>query len=233
MIINCIAIDDEPPARTLIKGFILKVPYLKLLNTFKDGISGIEFIKLNDVDLVFLDIEMGGLSGIQLLKALNKKPKIIITTAYRNYAIDAFDLDVTDYLLKPLSFERFLKAVDKVYDLICKEKEIFNTQKAQRDFMFVKTEYKMQRINFDDILYIEGLCEYLIIKTKTSKITTLQSFKNIEKLLPKSNFIRVHKSYMVALDKIDLIEKHTIKIGDKKIPVGDKFKNNFFNTISK
>jgi DNA-binding LytR/AlgR family response regulator len=233
MVINCIAIDDEPPARTLIKGFISKVPYLNLLNTFKDGISGIEFIKSNDVDLVFLDIEMGGLSGIQLLKALNRKPKIIITTAYRNYAIDAFDLDVTDYLLKPLSFERFLKAVDKVYDLLCKEKDVSNTQKAQKEYMFVKAEYKMHRINYDDILYIEGLYEYLIIKTKTSKITTLQSFKNIEILLPKSNFIRVHKSFMIAIDKIDIIEKHIIKIGEKEIPIGDTFKKKFFEVVSK
>jgi DNA-binding LytR/AlgR family response regulator len=233
MIINCIAIDDEPPARTLIKGFISKVPYLKLLNTFKDGLSGIEFLKSNDVDLIFLDIEMGGLSGIQLLKSLNKKPKIIITTAYRNYAIDAFDLDVTDYLLKPLSFERFLKAVDKVYNQLWKEKEPLSNQLPEKDFIFVKTEYKMQRINFDDILYIEGLYEYLMIVTKTSKIATLQSFKNIEKLLPKSNFIRVHKSYIVALDKIDNIEKHTIKILGKEIPIGDKFKKKFFEAISR
>jgi two-component system, LytTR family, response regulator len=233
MIINCIAIDDEPPARILIKGFISKVPYLKLLNTFKDGLSGIEFIKTNEVDLIFLDIEMGGLSGIQLLKSLNKKPKIIITTAYRNYAIDAFDLDVTDYLLKPLSFERFLKAVDKVYNQLWKEKEPSDNQLPKKDFIFVKTDYKMQRINFDDILYIEGLYEYLMIITKTSKITTLQSFKNIEKLLPKSNFIRVHKSYLVALDKIDNIEKHTIKILGKEIPIGDKFKKKFFEVIAK
>ncbi len=233
MKINCIAIDDEPPARTLIKGFISKIPYLNLLNTFKDGISGIDFIKSNSVDLVFLDIEMGGLTGIQLLKALNRKPKIIITTAFRNYAIDAFDLDVTDYLLKPLSFERFLKAVDKVYDLICKENDAHNSHKAQKNYMFVKTDYKMQRIDFDDILYIEGMYEYLIIKTRTSKITTLQSFKNIEKLLPKSNIIRVHKSFMIAIDKIGMIEKQIIKIGDKEIPIGDKFKKRFFEVIFK
>lgn len=233
MKINCIAIDDEPPARALIKSFISKVPYLNLLNTFKDGLSGIEFIKNNDVDLIFLDIEMGGLSGIQLLKSLNKIPKVIITTAYRNYATDAFDLDVTDYLLKPLSFERFLKAIDKVYNNLCFENKMQNKTSYQKDFIFVKADYKMHRVDFKDIIYIEGLYEYLVIATKSSKITTLQSFKNIEKLLPRMDFARVHKSYIVALDKIDTIEKQSVIIGNKKIPIGDKYKKSFMELISK
>ncbi|MDD5361647.1 MAG: response regulator [Ignavibacteria bacterium] len=232
MIINCIAVDDEPLALDIIKDYISQVPFLKLMKTFKDGISVIEYLASNNIDLIFLDIEMGGISGTQLLKSLQKKPKVIMTTAYRNYAVDAFELDVADYLLKPFSFERFLKAVDKVYTIQKTEQKNSESNGSDKDYFFVKSNYKMIKINFDDILYIEGLSEYIIIKTKTANIITLQSFKNIEKTLPEKGFARIHKSYLVSLSKIECIDGQNVIIAKKQLPIGSKYKENFFKIIS-
>jgi DNA-binding LytR/AlgR family response regulator len=232
MIIRCIAVDDEPLALDIIRDYISQVPFLKLLKTFKDGMSAVEFLSRNNVDLIFLDIEMGGLSGTQLLRSLHKKPKVIMTTAYRNYAFDAFELDVSDYLLKPFTFERFLKAVEKVYGSLENERKPGAVDDSGKKYLFVRSNYKMQKVNYEDILYIEGLSEYIIIKTGTSSIITLQSFKNIEQILPKSKFIRVHKSFLVSIDKIDCIEGQNIKIGTKEIPIGNKYKKRFFELIS-
>lgn len=240
MKINCIAVDDEPPALMQMEDFISKIPFLNLLKTFDNGIKTIEYLKENQVDLMFLDIEMEGLTGIQLLSILNPKPKVIFTTAYDQYAIKAFDLDVVDYLLKPISFERFLKAVEKVYDMVNVQQKTPATAQSQgimvsddKKYFFVKTEYKMQRVDFNDILYVEGLKEYLYIKTATGRIITLQNFKKMEEALPASNFIRVHKSYMVAIDKIESIERLRIKIGDKHIPIGETYKKYFFDMLDK
>jgi two-component system, LytTR family, response regulator len=233
MTIFCIAVDDEPLALDIIKDYISRVPFLNLVKTFKDGISAMEFLSTNNIDLAFLDIEMGGLSGTQLLKTLSRKPKVIMTTAYRNYAIDAFELDVTDYLLKPFSFERFLKAVDKVQREISSVPDKPAVKIPEKNYFFVKANHKMLKVNFDDIIFVEGLSEYLIIHTKSSKIITLQSFKKIEQLLPQSKFIRVHRSYLVSIDKIDSVEGQYVKIANKEIPVGNKYKKNFFKLISK
>jgi two-component system, LytTR family, response regulator len=238
MKINCIAIDDEPPALAQIEDYISRVPFLNLLKKFDNALSCIEFMKTHQIDLMFLDVEMEGLSGIQLLKIFQKrKPRVILTTAYESYALKAFELDVNDYLLKPISFERFLTSVEKIYDIISLEKNNLqqNSVKSSdkdKDYIFVKTEYKMQRVNFKDILYIEGLKEYLIIKTKTSKIITLQTFKNFEQVLPATYFLRVHKSFIVALDKIETIDKQNIIISGKEIPIGEKYKNVFYKTIN-
>ncbi len=232
MIIKCIAVDDEPLALDIIKDYISRVPFLKLMKSFNDGISVLEYLATNNVDLIFLDIEMGGLSGTQLLKTLQKKPKVILTTAYRNYAVDAFDLDVTDYLLKPFSFERFLKAVEKSCNSL-NETQNDNTQPGiDKDYFFVKSGYKILKVNFDDILYIEGLSEYIIIKTKKVNIITLQSFKNIEKTLPETGFIRIHKSYLVSLSKIESVEGQSVNIANKQLPIGNKYKKRFFDLIS-
>lgn len=238
MKIKCIAIDDEPPALLQMEEYISRVPFLELLHTFDNGISAIEFLKENEVDLIFLDIEMEGFTGIQMLKVIKNKPFVILTTAYDSYAIQAFDLDVTDYLLKPISFERFYKSVEKVYDIKNEKKQAgtVTSQATQatpeeKNYIFVKTEYRMQRVDFKDILYVEGLKEYLIIKMVTGRVITLQSFKHMEELLPASNFIRVHKSYMVAIDKIEFIERNRIKIADKLIPVGDTYKKIFYEAL--
>lgn len=231
MIIKCIAVDDEPLALDIIKDCIARVPFLKLLKTFNDGISALEYLASNNVDLIFLDIEMGGLSGMQLLKTLHKPPKVIMITAYRNYAADAFDLNVTDYLLKPYSFERFLKAVDKSCGLLKSEQMQTSPEVIDKDYFFVKSDGKMLKVNYDDILYIEGMSEYIVLKTKAGSIITLQSFKNIEKTLPQSGFIRIHKSYLVSLDKIDSIKGQCVFIANKELPIGDKYKNSFYSAI--
>jgi len=232
MIINCIAVDDEPLALDIIRDYISQVPFLNLLKVFSDGISVLEYLASNHVDLIFLDIEMGGLTGTQLLKTLQQKPKVIMTTAYRKYAVDAFDLDVTDYLVKPFKFERFLKAVEKAGSLIKQSQKDPLPADSAKEYFFVKSGYKMMKVNFKDILYIEGLSEYIIIKTTGTNIITLQSFKNIENILPASDFIRIHKSYMVAINKIESIEGQYLVIGKKELPIGNKYRKRFFEVIS-
>lgn len=237
MKIKCIAIDDEPPALSQMEEYISRVPFLEPIRFFDNAFDTIEFLKNNDIDLMFLDIEMEGLTGIQLLNVMKKRPKVVLTTAYSQYALKAFDLNVSDYLLKPISFERFLQSVEKVYDSIKAQplntsSESINTETHSRNYIFVKTEYRMQRIDFKDILYIEGLKEYLIIYTSKEKVLTLQSFKRMEEMLPSENFIRVHKSYMVALDKILSIERNRIKITDKLIPIGESYSKPFYQMLS-
>jgi len=216
MKINCIVIDDELPAIDQMEEYISRIPFLSLLGSFDNAIEPINFLKSNKVDLIFLDIEMEGFTGLQLIKTLQHKPKIILTTAYDQYAIEAFELNVSDYLLKPFSFERFMKSIDKIYDsyIGIKNSDI-NEPQYKRDYFFVKTEFRMQRVDFKDILFVEGMSEYLRINTTKEKIMTLQNFKSIEDSLPAENFVRVHKSFLVAIDKIDSVEKNRIKIGEK------------------
>ncbi|MBA7532752.1 hypothetical protein ES705_24982 [subsurface metagenome] len=219
-----------------IEEYISNVPYLKLTASFESAINALDYLKENKVDLIFLDIQMETLTGIQFLNVLKGKPKVILTTAYDDYALKAFDLEVTDYLLKPISFERFLQAAEKIYKYFFLKQGQNSTDKSllidDRDYFFVKTELRVQRIDFDDILYIEGLKEYLGIYTTKEKILTLQSFNNILEVLPSSNFIRVHKSYIVALNKIKSIERNRILIGDKLIPIGSTYKDGFFQYIT-
>jgi DNA-binding LytR/AlgR family response regulator len=237
MRLRCIAIDDEPPALAQMEDYISRVPYLQLLKLCENAFEAIELLKKQEIDLMFLDIEMEGLTGIQLLNVLKKRPKVVLTTAYSQYALKAFDLDVADYLLKPISFERFLQSVEKVYDVLqpaniqVTENQNLPENNA-RNYIFVKTEYRMQRVDFTDILYIEGMKEYLVIYTTKGKILTLQSFKRMEDMLPVSNFVRVHKSYMVALDKIVNIEHNRIKINDKLIPIGESYSKQFYQLLA-
>ena len=234
MTINCIVIDDELPAIQLLEDYIVRVPFLNLLKTFDNAIEPMTFLQTNAVDLIFLDIEMEGFTGLQLIKTLQHKPKIILTTAYDQYAIKAFDLNVSDYLLKPISFERFMQSIDKIFDFFIKTHPV-DSQKKQykRDYFFVKTEFRMQRVDFDDILFIEGMKEYLRIHTHSEKIMTLQSFVKMEEALPSDNFIRVHKSYIVAIDKIKSVEKNRITIGDAIIPISETYKDSFFLILTK
>jgi len=232
MKINCIAIDDELPALNQMQDYIAKIPYLNLVGSFNNGLDALSFLKENTVDLLFLDVQMDDLNGIQLLQVLNNKPKVILTTAYNQYALKAFDLEVSDYLLKPISFERFVKAVEKIFRELDTSTED-KMEKRKRNYFFVKTEFKMVRIDFDEIIYIEGLKEYLIIKTITGKVLSLMTFKEIIDILPENNFVRTHKSYIVAINKIESIERNRIKIGEKLIPVGNTFKDEFYKRISK
>jgi two-component system LytT family response regulator len=246
--LKCIAVDDEPLALDLIEDYIAKVPFLEMIKRTENAIDALQMVQEGGVDLVFLDIQMPELTGIQFLKIAGSKAKYILTTAYSQYAIESYDLNVSDYLLKPIAFDRFYKAAEKVYSqaqISPPAKPIepmaevvppltspssHGTQPAQ-DFIFVKTEYKIQKIQLEDILYIEGLKDYISIFTKTERIITLQNMKKMEETLPKGQFIRVHKSYIISFDKIESIERSRITICSKIIPVGDTYRDEFFKRI--
>ncbi len=241
MNINCIAVDDEPLALNIIKEYSGKIPFLSLIKTFDNALDVIDFLKTSQVDLMFLDIRMEELTGLQLLKVLKNKPKVIFTTAYDSYAIKSYELDVTDYLLKPFSFERFTKAVNKACDQIALEKgfqpvhnnNLNDISIPGEDYFFVKTEFRLQKVNFSDILYIEGQGDYLAVVTKKGKIMTLQNFARLEVNLPANTFVRVHKSYIVSLRQIEKIERNRIRIGEKTIPISDTYKDKFFQLLEK
>lgn len=237
MKLNCIAIDDEPLALEKMQQYIGKIDYLNLLQTFDSGVDALNYLKNNSVDLMFLDIQMEDLTGIQLLEAVIVKPKVIITTAYESYAIKGYELDVSDYLLKPISLQRFIKSVDKIYNSITdnskksKENNHVTEKKRKDDFIFIKTEYRIEKINFKDILYVEGMKDYLQIHTEDKKIMTLLNFNKLLKHLPADNFIRVHKSYVVSVNKIKSVERKSISVRDVKIPIGDTFREHFFHML--
>jgi DNA-binding LytR/AlgR family response regulator len=242
MKMNCIAIDDEVLALKKIKRYAEKIDYLNLLGTFDNAISTFSFLRENHVDLIFLDIQMDEFTGIQLLETIKDPPYIILTTAFDEYALKAYELDVIDYLLKPIPFERFVKAVEKVYARFLKDSqaqgkttrmEISPLQSEKPEYTFVKSGNKTIKMYFNKILYIEGMRDYLQIHTEDSKIMTLLNFKTIQDLLDPQKFIRVHKSYIVAIDKINYIENNAIKIRDKLIPVSSSYKIAFNSLLNK
>lgn len=227
MKINCIIVEDEPLALDRMTGYVLKLPYLNLLSTFDNGIDALVFLKSNTVDLVFLDINMGEFSGIQLLETSMVKAQIIITTAYTEYALKGFDLHVTDYLLKPFTFERFVLAVDRVQANLSKGETT-----PDKNFIFIKTEYRLEKLLLSEILYIEGMRDYRSIFTTNKRIMTLKPFKELELEIPSNQICRVHKSFMVALDKIDSVERDRIRIKDIIIPISETYKKSFFELIN-
>jgi len=231
MQINCIAIDDEPLALTKLVGFISKVPDLKLIRTFDNAIEAIGWLKENSTDLIFLDIQMEQLTGIQFLEATGSTSRVILTTAYDQYAIRGFELNVTDYLLKPYSFQRFVQAVNKVMEYFSQKTSANQTLQKTDRYIFVKTEYRLERVDLENILYIEGMKDYLRIICTDKKIMTLQSFARIEESLPANKFCRVHKSFIVAIDKIKSVERGVILIADQRIPVSNTYKEIFFSRI--
>lgn len=221
--INCIAVDDEPLALELMETYISQVPGLELLETFSDAISAWGFIQKNAVDLVFLDVQMPDITGIQLAKSLNKhQPLIVFTTAYSKYAVDGFNVNAIDYLLKPFDFNRFLEAVNKVKEY--KSLHDVAAVSADETAIFVKSDYKNIRINTRDILYIEGFDDYIRIHLDSEKsIFTLMSLKSVMEKLPESDFIRVHRSYIVPIKKIQRIYNQHIQLADKEIPIGKSY----------
>ncbi|MBN1187373.1 MAG: response regulator transcription factor [Bacteroidales bacterium] len=226
MKINCIVIEDEPLALKKIMEFIEQVDYLNLLKGFDNAVDAIGYLKENIVDLIFLDIRMKKLSGIQFLKSLQNKPNVIITSAYDAYALKGYELNVADYLLKPFTFERFLISVDKVYNQL---KEVKSD--IRNDYIFVKTEYRIEKVMLKDILYIQGMRDYLQIHTSDRKIMTLQTFRNLLEVLPSNDFQRVHNSYIVAISKIENIERNRIRIGKELIPISDSYKDKFYEIL--
>lgn len=224
---SCIIIEDEPLALERTKGFVLKIPFLNLLGTFDNAVKGLMFLKTHEVDLLFLDINMDELSGIELLESSNISAQVIFTTAYQEYALKGYELNVTDYLLKPFTFNRFLQAVNKAQDNLSK-----TAPDPSLEWIFVKTENRLEKISLNDIVYIEGMRDYRRIHTVDKKIMTLQNFKELEKTIPSNIICRVHKSYMVALNKIKTVERSRIYIGDQVIPVSDSYRELFFRVIN-
>ena len=235
MIIKCIAVDDEPLALEKMETYISKVEYLEHIGSFGNGFEALNFLRKEKVDLIFLDIQMDELSGIQLLEILQtNKPKVVLTTAYDQYALKGYELDVIDYLLKPISFQRFLAASEKVYDQISKEQNRQHTKEAiapPDDYILVRSEYRLQKIKINDIIYIEGMKDYSRIYTQDQKIMTLQNLKKIEEALPAPPFMRIHKSYIISLPKIDSIGKNDVTIGEQTIPIGGLYKKSFLEFI--
>jgi DNA-binding LytR/AlgR family response regulator len=225
--LTCIIIEDEPLALDKTKSFIEKIPFLHLIATFDNALAGLDFLNNTKVDLLFLDINMDELSGIELLESSNIGSQVIITTAYQEYALKGYELRITDYLLKPFTFNRFLQAVNKAQENLS-----HRTEEKKPDFIFVKTENRLEKIMINDILYIEGMRDYMRIHTLHKKIMTLQGFSELEQLLPASLICRVHKSYMVAINKIDSIERSRIKIANQLIPISDTYREAFLQLIN-
>lgn len=228
MTLNCIIIEDEPLAAEKLQRYIEKVPLLRLKASFRKSLDGLQYLKEHSIDLLFLDIHMDGLTGIELLEVMPKKPAVILTTAYQEYALKGYELHVSDYLLKPYSFTRFLKAVNKVHDDLSKRTNSTGDSKS----IFVKTEYRIEKIAVDSILFIEGKSDYLQIHLiDGKKIMCLQKFSAFEDAVSSDQLIRVHKSFMIAIEKIDAIERLRIKIGERLIPISNTYKERFFELI--
>ncbi len=234
MKIKCIIVDDEQLARDLLERYTRKIPGLELLRSCKSPLEAIDFLQNENVDLMFLDIQMPDLKGTELLQSLKQKPVVIFTTAYQEYALEGYQLDVIDYMVKPISFERFLQGVNKAIDQIKlirnSAKNILTdhdkaSEKNDKKYLHLKAEHKVHKINTDDILYIEGLKEYVTFFMEDKKIIVLESLKRLEASLPSNKFMRVHKSYIINSDKISLLYGNQIKIGEKYIPVGKTFKS--------
>ncbi|HCX22723.1 MAG: DNA-binding response regulator [Flammeovirgaceae bacterium] len=221
--LKCVIIDDEQPARMLITEYVKKVPFLELVGEFKSPIEAMSQFPNLQIDLIFLDIQMPGLTGLEFARTLNNKPHIILTTAYSEYALESYELDVDDYLMKPISFERFFKAVSKI---VQKPSATSSSEPAASDTsLIVKADGQTHRIYTKDILYIEGLKEYVTIHTNEKKIITLESLKKLTEELPANEFLRVHKSFIINLTKVSSHSNHDLSIGAKKIPIGSSYRD--------
>ena len=234
--LTCYIIDDEPLAQEILEAYVAKVPFLELKGTFMSPLEAAEHLKTDKPDLLFLDINMPDLDGLSFIPMLNPKPMIILTTAYDQYALKAFELEVKDYLVKPISFERFYKGVLRLYQEQINRQPLAKTEagatpKQEEEYLFLKVGHRIQKIAIRQILFIEGMKDYLRIHTPQEKIMTLLNFAKLEELLPAAGFARVHRSFMVAIDKIDHIEKNRITIGDQIIPISDTYAEAFFKML--
>jgi two-component system, LytTR family, response regulator len=237
MKIRCVVVDDEPLAAEKLTGYIQRIPMLELAATFENALDAMEFLRANPADLIFLDIQMEKLTGIQFLEIMKTRPRVVITSAFDQYALKGYELDVADYLLKPISFDRFMKSIDKVAaEMMADPDNQMNAIASGEtgtgnEFIFVKADYQMQKVNLSDILFIEGMKDYLRIHLPNSRIMTLMSFTRMEKALPADRFRRIHKSFIIPVDKIDQVERTTVVIGPHKIPIGNKYRKEFFDYL--
>jgi two-component system, LytTR family, response regulator len=228
--IRCVVIDDEPLARQLLSDFIKKVPELQLEGTFSSALKSLELLRKKQVDVLFLDIQMPDITGIEFLKTLENRPLVVFTTAFAEHALEGYELDVADYLLKPFDFNRFLKSVNKITQRLTSATKSENNKKA--DSIFVKDGTKLVKIELNSIRYIKGSREYVTIVTNDKKIMSLQTMKNLEEELP-ADFVRIHNSYIVPLPAIDTVFKNKIEIGRESFPIGITYKKKFFEELQR
>ena len=225
-------VDDEPLAQDVLETYVEQMPELELVAKCNNALEANTWLEKEDIDLILLDIQMPQLSGTEFVKTLNDGPMIIFTTAYPNYALEGFELDAVDYLLKPISLERFLKAINKAKSL--KQNQSSGESKAE-DFVFVKADKKLVKVNFSDVIYIEGLKDYVIIKLETGRIVTLQTMKSLEKKLPSDRFRRIHRSYIVNMDKVKALVGNMIEVTEKgqhkNLPVGKNYRDELYEMI--
>lgn len=233
--IRCMAVDDEPWALALISDYIKKVPFFQLVHSTDNAIEGLQLLQAGDIDLIFLDIQMPEISGMQFLKIINNKARVILTTAYSEYALEGYEHNVVDYLLKPVSFDRFYAAALKAQALFqpgqAVAAAVTYSAPAVEDFIFIKTDNRIVKVLLSDILLIEGLKDYIAIHTTKEKLITLDSLKMMEEGLPNPRFVRVHKSFIIAPDKIDSIERNRIFIGREVVPIGETYRDYFFSLL--
>jgi two-component system, LytTR family, response regulator LytT len=230
MKLKCLIVDDEPLALDVLENYISRMPSLELVARCDNAMQAISLLNEKPVDLLFTDIEMPEFNGIELVKSLVNKPLIIFTTAHPEYAVQGYELDIVDYLLKPVAFDRFVKAVNKAEELLSYKKNE-NHGRNELDYIFIKSEQKYIKVNFSDIHYIEALADYVKVHTPEKRIITLQTMKNLEDKLPPDRFIRVHRSFIVALDKISSISGNMIMIMKEEVPIGKNFRDDFFRII--
>ncbi|MDF1699438.1 MAG: LytTR family DNA-binding domain-containing protein [Saprospiraceae bacterium] len=235
--IKAIIVDDEPLALDVLETYIEKMPDLTLVAKCENAIEANEALKNNDIDLMFLDIQMPQITGVEFLKSLNNPPEVIFTTAYPDYAVEGFELNAVDYLLKPISLDRFMKAVNKVSEKIGnKSNDGSGTVEMEGDFFFVKADKKLIKVDFDDIIYIEGLKDYVIIRQEAGRVITLQTMKSLETKLPEQIFKRVHRSYIVNINKINAVVGNMLEVTEKgqtkHIPIGKNYREELLNIIN-
>ncbi|HZY81968.1 MAG TPA: response regulator [Cyclobacteriaceae bacterium] len=226
---KCVIVDDEPLARELLEGYVSRIAELKLVKTCVNAVEAFNFIQERPIDLLFLDIQMPQVTGIELLRSLKDKPRVILTTAYREYAYEAYDLDVVDYMLKPISFDRFLRAIGKVKQLKQPVDVSFegtdNIQSFADAYIYLRENREMVKVFLKDIVCIESLRDYVRVKTLKQEVITYQKISYLEQKLPQSKFVRVHRSFIVAIDKVTSFTPVSVKVGSLDIPVGRNYKN--------
>lgn len=232
MSIQCLIVEDEPLARSLMTDYVKKVPSLKLVGVCANALEAMEILRKESIELLFLDIQMPEITGTSFVRALQKKPLVIFTTAYSEYALEGYELDAIDYLLKPITFERFLRAVEKASQRLQQVKQaqpVVNSSSSEKtpDFVFVKDGTRLVKIKLDDILYVEGMKDYVTIHTAQQKITSLQRMKSMEEQLPADKFIRIHHSYIVNIAAVDSIHKNEVQIGKAIIPISESYRKAF------
>ncbi|MFT5213990.1 MAG: two-component system LytT family response regulator [Polaribacter sp.] len=232
--INCVIVDDEPVARNVLETFVAKIPNLELVKSCKNAMEAFEVANQQKIDIFFLDINMPDISGLSLAKSINQKAKIIFTTAYREYAVDGFNLQAVDYLLKPISFDRFLQSIHKYFEGVSFIDSEIKIEKSvlKNDFIFVRSDRKMIKINFDEIRYVESLSDYIKIHSVDKTITTRETIGNIETKLPAKNFLRIHRSYIVNLKKINSYTNEFVEIGKNAIPISRTYKENVLKKLT-